>query len=380
MLSRNGPPKLADFGIAHVLDSTLTQEGALIGSPTYMSPEQFMGQRVDNRSDLFSLGVVLYELLTGERPFTGAAFSTVMHNVLKTDPVQPHELNFAIDEALSKVVMTAIAKAPQDRYRDGRAFAEALRNTVKAAPETAAPSISSDVTVRMHADGFFADATPGGGSSVQDRSVSADASNHLTGSDTRTTIVAARRHQGTRLSFSAVIALSVLLAGALSLLYLQRRPKSEVPFTPSAPSSVVLDTPQDPLDTAVQPGLKVSIYSTAYENEVYAYQDAFNRQGDTAAYLREAEAAGRIQLLRGAGYSVAVYDSANPSQPFSTESLTEDGYAQLELPDTAQRVTFKIYQGKTMLLSVELSAAACLNSQTFLIPPNRANPANAPVP
>ena len=77
--------RLADFGIAHVTDSNLTQEGAMIGTPHFMSPEQFMGQKVDGRSDLFSLGVIMYEMLTGEKPFSGEVLSTVMHRVIKVN-------------------------------------------------------------------------------------------------------------------------------------------------------------------------------------------------------------------------------------------------------------------------------------------------------
>ncbi len=137
MTPPDGPIKVADFGIAHMSDSTLTQEGALIGTPFYMSPEQFMGQKVDGRSDLFSVAVVLYELITREKPFTGEALSTVMHHVIKTDPVPPHELNFNVPEALSRVLLKSLSKRPADRYQDGRAMAAALRESVKPQPNPA---------------------------------------------------------------------------------------------------------------------------------------------------------------------------------------------------------------------------------------------------
>jgi len=132
-----GPVKLADFGIAHVTDSNLTQEGALIGTPHYMSPEQFMGQKVDGRSDLFSLGNILYEMLTGEKPFTGEALSTVMHHVIKTDPVPPQELNFNVSDPVAKVIMKVLSKRPADRYPNGRALAAALRESLKENPDPA---------------------------------------------------------------------------------------------------------------------------------------------------------------------------------------------------------------------------------------------------
>lgn len=134
MMPANAPAKVADFGIAHMSDSTLTQEGALIGTPFYMSPEQFMGKKVDGRSDLFSVAVMLYELATGEKPFTGEALSTVMHHVIRTDPVPPHELNFNITEPLSLVILKSMSKRPADRYPNGRAMAVALRESLKPNP------------------------------------------------------------------------------------------------------------------------------------------------------------------------------------------------------------------------------------------------------
>ena len=143
MMPSNAPVKVADFGIAHMSDSTLTQEGALIGTPFYMSPEQFMGKKVDGRSDLFSVAVMLYELVTGEKPFTGEALSTVMHHVIRTDPVPPHELNFNIPETLSRVILKAMSKRPAERYPDGRAFAAALRESLKPNPDAALLGLAS---------------------------------------------------------------------------------------------------------------------------------------------------------------------------------------------------------------------------------------------
>lgn len=128
------PLKVADFGIAHVSDSNLTQDGALIGTPHYMSPEQFMGQKLDGRSDLFSVGNILYELTTGEKPFGGEALSTVMHRVIKIDPVSPTELNFSIPDALAMVIMKALSKRPASRYKTGNEMAAALRESLKENP------------------------------------------------------------------------------------------------------------------------------------------------------------------------------------------------------------------------------------------------------
>jgi serine/threonine-protein kinase len=155
LIPKGGGLKIADFGIAHTKDSSLTQDGAMIGTPHYMSPEQFMGQKVTPRSDLFSVAIILYELLTGEKPFTGGQLNTIMHSVVKVDPIPPRELNFSVPQELSDVVMKALKKSPYDRYSDGRSMAAALRESVKPCPNPEVTmtggSVHSDATVTMGA-------------------------------------------------------------------------------------------------------------------------------------------------------------------------------------------------------------------------------------
>jgi serine/threonine protein kinase len=117
--------KISDFGIARIEASTLTQTGAMLGTPSFMSPEQFLGSALDGRSDLFSAGVVLYQLLTGKRPFTGSA-TTVMHQILNHAPPVPSALHAALPQALDAVVLQALSKAPEERHASARAFQAAL--------------------------------------------------------------------------------------------------------------------------------------------------------------------------------------------------------------------------------------------------------------
>ena len=162
LMPDNAPLKVADFGIAHVSDSNLTQDGAMIGTPHYMSPEQFMGQKLDGRSDQYSVGIILYELLTGEKPFTGEALSTVMHHCLKTVPVPPKELNFAVGDTLNQVVMKMLAKGPQERYADANATAAALRESIKENPDPAILGLalpSADATLQAASPPVEAGAT-----------------------------------------------------------------------------------------------------------------------------------------------------------------------------------------------------------------------------
>jgi eukaryotic-like serine/threonine-protein kinase len=114
LLDGNASVKVADFGIARIETSELTQAGTVLGTPAYMSPEQFLGQTVDRRSDLFSCGVILYQFLTGEKPFTGAV-TTIMHKVLKEEPLPPSTLNATLPAAWDAVVKKVMAKNPDER-------------------------------------------------------------------------------------------------------------------------------------------------------------------------------------------------------------------------------------------------------------------------
>src|SRR6266446_3815779 len=125
----DGSVKVADFGIAHIETSNMTQVGTTLGTPAYMSPEQIMGLPVDGRSDLFSAGVILYQFLTGERPFSGSA-ATTMQKVLKEDPLPPSSLNVQAPLEMDAIVRKALAKRPEDRFQIASEFAAAIRATV----------------------------------------------------------------------------------------------------------------------------------------------------------------------------------------------------------------------------------------------------------
>ena len=152
ILLAEGTVKVADFGVARIESSNLTQAGTVMGTPSYMSPEQFMGQTVDGRSDLFSAGVVLYQLLTGEKPFTGA-LTTIMHKVLKEDPPWPSVLNVHVPARLDAVVKRAMAKRPEDRFQSAADFRRALDAALTGAPA------DNDATMVNVGDVTLSDAT-----------------------------------------------------------------------------------------------------------------------------------------------------------------------------------------------------------------------------
>jgi len=118
--------KVTDFGIARLDTGGSTQTHQLLGTPQYMSPEQCDNQPIDGRSDLFSVGAMLYELLTGEKPFSGASLAAIMNHVLTRTPPAVKSVVPAIPDRLSDVVMKALQKAPSARFSSGKEMAEAL--------------------------------------------------------------------------------------------------------------------------------------------------------------------------------------------------------------------------------------------------------------
>lgn len=128
MVIRDGHVKITDFGIARMASSAVrTQTGMVLGSPKYMSPEQVMGKALDQRSDIFSLGVMLYEMLTGQAPFNGENVNAIMYQTLNAVPAPPSTLNPAVPEMANFIVAKALAKKLEDRYQNARDFAVDLR-------------------------------------------------------------------------------------------------------------------------------------------------------------------------------------------------------------------------------------------------------------
>jgi serine/threonine-protein kinase len=121
-ITSKGVVKLADFGIARVDNSEMTQIGTVLGTPSYMSPEQCIGSAVDARSDLFSVGVMLYELLTGQKPFRGDQSTVIMTNVINTDPEPPSRINKAVPAAFDSILKKALAKNVNQRYQKADDF------------------------------------------------------------------------------------------------------------------------------------------------------------------------------------------------------------------------------------------------------------------
>src|SRR6516164_4892108 len=129
MLTPDDTVKITDFGTAKILQfGTVQQTAQVMGTPSYMSPEQIKGKVVDGRTDIFSLGVVLYEMVTGEKPFPGQNITTVIYKIVHEEPVAPRQLDPSLHAGLDAIILKALAKEPSARYQSCRDLIEDLRN------------------------------------------------------------------------------------------------------------------------------------------------------------------------------------------------------------------------------------------------------------
>jgi serine/threonine protein kinase len=150
MLTEDGKLMVSDFGIAKILDTpgstVLTRTGVGIGTPAYMSPEQGLGEEIDHRTDIYSLGVVFYELVTGKKPFTADTPMAVIFKHVSDPLPRPRDIVPDLPEEVEKVIFKALAKQPEARYVDMGAFARALEQLVQEVTGQAVTPVPLDET------------------------------------------------------------------------------------------------------------------------------------------------------------------------------------------------------------------------------------------
>ena len=126
--------KITDFGVAKILSQQMTQHGVMMGTPNYMSPEQVQGHAVEGRTDQFSLAVIAYEMLTGEKPFVADQLPSLLYRIVREDPVAPQRLNPTLGFQVEAVLKKALSKNATDRYATCAEFVEALAAACAASP------------------------------------------------------------------------------------------------------------------------------------------------------------------------------------------------------------------------------------------------------
>lgn len=200
LITAEGQVKLTDFGIARIEEAAAgqeTQAGEILGTPLYMSPEQVMGQSVDGRSDLFSLGVILYEMVVGRRPFSGDSIAAIFHAITRGTPEAPEQVDPFLPKSLSGLILKSLAKDPADRFQTGEQMAAALAEALAAlkaptgkteAPRQRAtsrrlvPALGLLLVVLLVAGGYWAMGRQASTSAV-DRAASAPPANAAAGNN-----------------------------------------------------------------------------------------------------------------------------------------------------------------------------------------------------
>jgi serine/threonine-protein kinase len=133
-------PRITDFGVAKLVGGEATTTGQLLGTPAFMPPEQFTGAPIDGRTDLFSLGVILYRMACGEQPFSGETLTAVSYKIVHTEPIPPSRLNPAVNAAVEALLLRCLAKNPAERFQTGEELAGALA-AVRFAGQTVSPPV-----------------------------------------------------------------------------------------------------------------------------------------------------------------------------------------------------------------------------------------------
>jgi serine/threonine-protein kinase len=257
MILQNGLVKVTDFGIAKMMAMGMTQAGQILGTPNYMSPEQVKGRQIDGRSDIFSLGVILYELVTGEKPFGGQNITTVIYKIINENPIPPRELDASIHAGLSYVISKALAKNVDERYQTCRELAEDLRNyknlsgaatgqgtvMLKAAPGPAAAEEPAPPLADQSPE--ISETPPSAPAEVDEAPIASSLNIHMIPP------AAPRQQSIPQIAWVLGALLVVAIMGSISY-FLVLRPRGR-PATPAVPSSTAKVTPAQNQQPAVTP-------------------------------------------------------------------------------------------------------------------------------
>ncbi len=326
MLTPSGVVKLMDFGIAQRGDQgDLTKTNTTVGSYAYMSPEQIKGEPVDGRSDLYSVGVSLYEMVTGQKPFpSDTAFSTMQAH-LQTAPRPPIELRPDLPPALSQLILMAVAKDPDARFQTADAFAAALKSVApKVAGTIAAVSIPATPTSGAVASSARTSTMPPVPSpAMQTASMSPPAPQWT--------------HRGLYITLGAVIVLVVLVAAAFEVPRRAKTAASRQQTAAPASSAAPAAAPAASVDTSAAPAANVSLADTPPANPAAPSGNPADANPSAAA-AQPTPAASQPAAMASAQPSAPRHkpkapDSSTPATPAQSNPTSS---VQPPAPDPAQ--------------------------------------------
>ena len=247
MILESGQVKVTDFGIAKVMAAEMTQAGQVLGTPNYMSPEQVLNRPLDGRSDLFSLGAILYELVTGEKPFIGQNITTVIYKIIHEMPIPPRELDPGIHPGLSYVISKTLAKSPDERYQTCSELANDLKN-YKNITGVVTPGVTMVMKGPVRTAGVVSEAA----GSAPEHGAAATAAPGEVQPETMaaTAVPVSRVRRGLRLPMAVwLVSLLIVLGAGTAYYFLFFRPNPTAPVATSQPASA----PAASTSTAVTP-------------------------------------------------------------------------------------------------------------------------------
>lgn len=321
MITANGTVKIMDFGIAKS-GGSMTSTGQVLGTPNYMAPEQVKGRQLDGRSDLFSFGVILYEMLTGEKPFVGQNVTTIIYKIVNEHPIAPRDLDVTVHPGLSAIVMKALAKIPEERYQSGADLVRDLESYKSlSTSNTTAARVSN---APMHATS----GSPAYPSSALDKTVvlpvkvvagstvrSADPAPALVKNPIPMRRNVASSNRPRKKLLAAVVA-GVVALGSVVGLFAYSRTRSKIHQIESAAKSPETPAPQAAGPSSAQPAAQTSTSQAQQPTGVSGPEKANNgiiARDTTVKYVSHASSASQpmVKITKAA---------ASPNQVFTQQS------------------------------------------------------------
>ncbi len=318
LITTDGRAKIADFGIARPQESSLTGINSLLGTPNYMSPEQVKSTPVSNRSDLFSAGVVMYEMLSGVRPFAAAELSGVLFNVVNLEPPLVSDVNPAVPVAVARIVARLMAKPPSDRYANaGEALSE-----LEALPPAKTSGAPGYATIAVTPSGPESEATTPLPTIVDEQDADLAADNRK-GSEEPATVRTGISRIFTR-DVPAVVfwplTLSLLVLFAVTVLFMQSRIRQQKPAAViTSQQAAVAQEKRNQLAAA-----RAFVHAGRYDEAIRRY-DAFLAQypENMTAQDERNEAQALLDKSKRAGTQVTSTSKAHSRTPKKKPSRWE---------------------------------------------------------